>query len=182
MTEELETFDEINDESLGESLDQEIDQAPPTPPSISLDALFGPEESMSYAERDNPRPIVNQIDVNAKSKMSMFDLARSANMHELRDRANALGAESYEADDFDPKAVLARKIMLAADFAERLQTPTVGPSPEQVEDARSPVSEAIEDLSNAEFEELVASVHGDTYGMSKAVKALRRQIMTPKED
>lgn len=176
MTDELDTFEDYN-ESTSDDLDTEIEQAQPTQPTFTMDDLLGPEP-VPFLEQGDPRRIgaKNPIDLDA-AKLNIFDLAHTADYETLRARANALGAESYEADDFSAAAVLARKIMFSADIAQRLQTPTVGPSAEQIEDERTQTQDDIESMTNQDFEAMVqATITGSTYELNKETRALHRRL------
>lgn len=170
--------DQTDEELLAEPHEGEPE---PTPSELAekMDAIFGPAPTMG-GQPDPRRKIANPL-IAAIKERSAFDLANEFSVEDLiafRDLNGDSGTDLVKLNNWT-------KADLAASIATRLATRAEAPSQEELESQMSPVSEALIDLSDKQFERLVQdtlSGGGGGYGQGPELKRLRRMMKEQREE
>ena len=186
MTDELLAFEwenQTDDELLNETPEGEP-EATSLELAARMDSIFGPEPSMTL-QPDPRRKIVNPLIGEMKTR-SAFDLASEYSVEDLTAFRDLNGDANLNGGDAKDLAKMSAwtKADLAVSIATRLATRATAPTPDELAEAMSPVSEALIDLSDKQFERLVSDTlagGGGGYGQDPELKKLRRMMKEQEE-
>lgn len=169
------------DKFLVES-DDPLGTTEPAENTMDMDVAFG-QEPIPYVDQGDPRRrgVPSPIATAVRAGTSAFDLASQFSIEDLTNYRDQNGNDANDPRVMDRYTRADTAVMIAT----RLATRAIAPTPDEVLMNQSPTSEAISNLSDAQFNELVADAvsGGRGYGLSREVREVRKSINNlPVED